>query len=74
MWDPPRWSFGPSILFRELRVVEWQCLQSKYFLVQKDINHMLISEESLEKITAQNPILNADIGIQSVQTNPINQN
>ena len=48
--------------------------QSKYFLVQKDINHMLISEESLEKITAQNPILNADIGIQSVQANPINQN
>merc|ERR1712074_388585 len=36
--------------------------QSKYFLVQKNINHMLISEESLEKITAQNPIFNADIG------------
>merc|ERR1712105_356422 len=47
--------------------------QSKYFLVQKDINHMLISEESLEEITAQNPIF-ADIGIQSVQANPINQN
>jgi len=48
--------------------------QSKYFLVQENINHMLISEESLEKITAQNHILNADIGIQSVQANPINQN
>ena len=47
--------------------------QSKYFLVQNDKNHMLISEERLEKLTAQNPIV-ADMGIQSVQENPIKQN
>ena len=47
--------------------------QSKYFLIQNDKNHMLLSEESLEKITAQNPIV-ADIGIQSVQENPIKLN
>merc|ERR1711984_24989 len=48
--------------------------QNKYFLVQRDMNHMLISEENLGKITVKNPNLNTDIGIQSVQANPINQN
>merc|ERR1712105_435819 len=48
--------------------------QTTYFLVQRDRNHMLLSEENLGMITVKNPNLNTDIGIQSVKANQINQN
>ena len=48
--------------------------QNKYYIVQRDMNNMIISEENLGKITGKSPNLNTDIGIQSVQPNPINQN
>merc|ERR1712090_117598 len=48
--------------------------QTTYFLVQSDMDHMLISEENLGEITVKSPQINTDIGIKSVQANPINQN
>ena len=46
--------------------------QTTYFLVQSDMDHMLISEENLGKITLTNPQINTDVGIQLIQANPIN--
>merc|ERR1712105_203330 len=45
--------------------------QTTYFLVQSDMDHMLISEENLGKINVKSPQLNTDIRIQSIQANPI---
>merc|ERR1712105_259457 len=41
------------------------CTQSTYFLVQSDMNHMLVSEENLGKINEKSPKLYTDIGLQS---------
>merc|ERR1712030_25691 len=46
--------------------------QTTYFLVQSDMDHMLISEENLSKITVKSPQINTDVGIQLIQANPIN--
>merc|ERR1712030_33079 len=46
--------------------------QTTYFLVQSVMDHMLISEENLGKITVKSPQINTDIGIQLIQANPIN--
>merc|ERR1712148_62524 len=41
--------------------------QTTYYLVQSDMDHMLISEENLDKITLTNPQINTDVGIQLIQ-------
>merc|ERR1712030_315967 len=46
--------------------------QTTYFLLQSDMDHMLISEENLGKITVKSPQINTDVGIQLIQANPIN--
>jgi hypothetical protein len=46
--------------------------QTTYFLVHSDIDHMLISEENLGKLTLTSPQINTDVGIQLIQANPIN--
>merc|ERR1712105_405772 len=40
--------------------------QTTYFLVQSDMDHMLISEENLDKITLTSPQINTDVGIQLI--------
>ena len=45
-------------------------IQTTYLIVQDNMDHMLISEESLEKITFRNPQISTDLGIQLTQSSP----
>ena len=44
--------------------------QTPFFVIQDNMDHMLISEDNLERITFRNPQINTELGIQITQSNP----
>ena len=44
--------------------------QTTYLFVRDNMNHMLLSEEDLKKVTFGNPQISTDIGIQIIRSNP----